>query len=60
MVHGYKAFEKDWTCLDKQYTCPGLFEEEGKLEICRNGIHFCRNLIDCFNYYPFPIAELLK
>lgn len=43
MVHGYKAFEKDWTCLDKQYTCPGLFEEEGKLEICRNGIHFCRN-----------------
>lgn len=29
MVHGYKAFEKDWTCLDKQYTCPGLFEEEG-------------------------------
>jgi hypothetical protein len=62
MVHGYKAFEKDWTCLDKQYTCPGLFEEEGKLEICRNGIHFCRNLIDCFNYYPFSdcrVAEVI-
>ena len=22
MVKGYKVFNSDWTCRDKQYTCP--------------------------------------
>ena len=22
-VRGYKVFNSDWTCRDKQYTCPG-------------------------------------
>lgn len=51
VVEGYKAFNSDWTCLGKQYTCPGVFEEDGKLELCKNGIHFCRSIEDCFHYY---------
>jgi hypothetical protein len=27
IVKGYKVFNSDWTCRDKQYTCPGTFEE---------------------------------
>lgn len=23
IVKGYKVFNSDWTCRDKQYTCPG-------------------------------------
>ena len=50
---GYKVFNSDWTCLGKQYSCPGVFEQEGALELCKNGIHFCKELLNCFNYYDF-------
>lgn len=63
-VKGYKAFESDWTCRGKQYTCPGAFEDcpPGDLKICSKGIHFCEKLIDCFSFYDFSeqtkIAEV--
>ena len=63
MVKGYKVFNSDWTCRDKQYTCPGKFEEEGPLEICGHGMHFCQNIMDCFEYYDFcssyKVAEVV-
>lgn len=62
-IHGYKVFEPDWTCMDKQYTCPGVFEEEGELEICNHGMRFCRNIEDCFRYHSFRanchVAEVI-
>lgn len=51
-VYGYKIFNPDWTCLNKQYTCPGEFKEDVKLTLFGNtGIHFCPDLKDCFVYY---------
>lgn len=62
-VHGYKVFNPDWTCRDKQYVCPGKFEEEGELEICGHGMHFCQTIVDCFRYYNFDshnkVAEVI-
>lgn len=71
VVHGFKVFRPDWTCdptgyNPKQYTCPGKFEEEGELDVCGHGMHFC-NLVftaaDCFNYYSFnsenKVAEVI-
>lgn len=67
-IHGFKVFNPDWTCCPKsgprkQYTCPGKFEEEGKLNICGHGMHFCVNAADCFNYYSFnsdnKVAEVI-
>lgn len=67
-VKGFKVFRPDWTCNptgrnSKQYTCPGKFEEEGKLDVCSHGMHFCQNVADCFNYYPFDssnkVAEVI-
>ena len=66
-IHGFKVFNPDWTCSPngntKQYTCPGKFEEEGKLGICSYGIHFCQTAADCFNYYDFnsnnKVAEVI-
>ena len=61
-MKGYKVFNPDWSCHGKQYSCPGVFEHEGKLELCKNGIHFCKELNDCFNYYDFKsdnkVAEI--
>ena len=62
-VHGFKIFKHDWTCMGKQYTCPGRFIEEGKLEVCGHGMHFCQTANDCFNYYSFDsrnkVAEVI-
>ena len=62
-VKGYKVFNSNWTCRDKQYTCPGTFEENVNLDICNHGMHFCRKAIDCFSYYTFDpsnhVAEVI-
>ena len=67
IVHGFKVFRPDWTCSPngntKQYTCPGKFEEEGELDVCGHGMHFCQTAADCFNYYSFnsenKVAEVI-
>jgi hypothetical protein len=63
IVNGFKVFNKDWTCRDKQYTCPGKFEENGVLEVCGHGMHFCETAANCFNYYNFnsenKVAEVI-
>ena len=28
VVKGYKVFNSDWKCRDKQYACPSKFEED--------------------------------
>ena len=66
-VKGFKVFHSDWTCSPngntKQYTCPGKFEEEGELDVCNHGMHFCQTAADCFNYYSFnpenKVAEVV-
>ena len=62
-VKGYKVFNPDWTCLDKKYTCPGTFRENCDLEVCGQGMHFCKQASNCFNYYSFNhknhVAEVI-
>ena len=50
-VKGFKVFKPDWTCRDKQYTCPGEFKEDVKPMTYSAGMHFCPDLKDCFEYY---------
>ena len=57
VVNGYKVFNSDWTCRDKQYTCPGTFEENVNLDVCYQGMHFCKKAVDCFNYYSFSSSN---
>lgn len=66
-VKGFKVFRSDWTCSPngntKQYACPGKFEEEGEIDVCNHGMHFCQTAADCFNYYSFnsenKVAEVI-
>lgn len=62
-VKGYKVFDSEWQCREKQYTCPGKFEEDVKPMVCGQGMHFCKKAADCFNYYKFDpnnkVAEVI-
>ena len=51
VMKGYKAFNKGMKCRDKQYAEHTVFEEDSA-EICKSGMHFCKNPFDVFDYYP--------
>ncbi len=50
-MKGYKAFKKGLICKGKQYAENTVFEEE-TAEICKSGMHFCKNPLDVLDYYP--------
>ena len=50
-MKGYKAFEKGLICKGKQYAENTVFEED-EAEICKRGMHFCKNPLDVLDYYP--------
>ena len=50
-MKGYKAFKKGMICRGKQYAENTVFEEESA-EICKSGMHFCKNPLDVLEYYP--------
>ena len=50
-MKGYKGFDKDFKCKDKQYSENTTFEEENA-EICACGMHFCESPFGVFEYYP--------
>ena len=50
-MKGYKAFRKGLVCRDKVYKENTVFEEDNA-EICKSGMHFCKNPLDTLDYYP--------
>lgn len=50
-MKGFKAFNKGLICRGKQYAENMVFEEENA-EICKSGMHFCKNPFDTLDYYP--------
>ena len=49
-VAGFKAFNSDLTCRDKQYKEGETFTED-KAIMCTAGMHYCINPLDVFSYY---------
>jgi hypothetical protein len=49
-IKGYKGFDKDLACRNKQYAL-GREEKEDVAELCCKGLHFCENPHDVFKYY---------
>ena len=53
-VANYKAFRLKGDklfCLKKEYREGVKHRVKGEIELCTNGIHYCTNLFDIFNYY---------
>lgn len=56
----YKAFRirgGELYCLSKKYIEGIENLVAGDLELCRNGIHYCTNLFEIFNYYSGKLDE---
>ena len=49
-MKGYKAFNKDMTCRNKQYAENTVYEEP-EAELCSVGMHFCENPFDVLKSY---------
>ena len=56
-IKGYKVFNEDWTCRGFQYEVGKTYKHDGNIELCGSGFHYCRKLIDCFEYYSFNPAN---
>lgn len=64
----YKAFcitkTGKYKCLDKEYKLGKKAFVKGDLILCNNGLHFCTNLFEVFDYYDgtygkdFVVAEI--
>jgi hypothetical protein len=50
-VHGFKAFEKDFTCRGIQYEIGKTYKHKGEVEPCKSGFHFCEKPLDVLGYY---------
>ena len=50
-MKGFKGFDKDLKCRDLQYEVGKEAAVDGDIELCKRGIHFCKNPHDVFNYY---------
>lgn len=62
-IFAYKGFDENFRCRDFQYEVGKEYHITGDLEICKNGFHACKDLMDTFNYYPmgnsrFAIVKL--
>ncbi len=42
---------QDMTCQGMQYKIGSTYHVDGDIALCRNGLHFCKNLSDVMNYY---------
>lgn len=58
-MKGYKAFHSDWTCREKKYRPGATYKEEGYPVLCEQGMHFCPNLLDVFNYYEYSDTKTI-
>lgn len=57
-MKGYKVFNSDWTCRGFQYEVGKTYEINEKPILCEKGFHFCTELKNCFNYYPFCFLKI--
>lgn len=62
-IFAYKGFDENFCCRGFQYEVGKEYHITGDLEICKNGFHACKDLINTFNYYSmgnsrFAIVKL--
>ena len=59
-MKGYKGMTKNMTCRGMQFEVGKTYHVDGKIELCSNGLHFCKKLRDCFNYYSIDSSRYFE
>ena len=57
MIKGYKGFNGNLQCRDRQYSIGEIAVVEGDLHLCENGIHFCENPLNVLGFYSPSTAR---
>jgi hypothetical protein len=52
-IKGYKVTDENMQCRGYQYELNKTYKEDGSIELCEKGFHFCLKPSHCFNYYEF-------
>ena len=50
-MKGFKATDNEGKCRKMLFEVGKTYNQPGDLKICLNGFHFCKNLMDVYNYY---------
>jgi hypothetical protein len=50
-VKGFKGFDKYLKCHDLQYEIGKTTTHDGKISLCKSGLHFCENPLNVLSYY---------
>ena len=50
-IPGYKGFDENMQCRGFQYQEGNTYHEDGNIEACQSGFHFCKYPLDIFKYY---------
>lgn len=58
-MKGYKGFNPNMVCNDKQYAENSTYAED-KAKVCECGFHFCPNPFEVLRYYSFLDYDTLK
>jgi len=51
-IKGFKGFDKNFSCRNKQYAENKIFKENITPSACNNGMHYCPMPLDVLKYYP--------
>lgn len=50
-IPGYKGFDENMQCRGFKYQEGNTYHEDGNIEACQSGFHFCKYPLDVFSYY---------
>ena len=50
-LSGYKGTDENMKCRGLQYEVGKSYHVDGTIKLCHNGLHFCKNLCDVFEFY---------
>ena len=50
-MKGYKGMDEYMKCRGMQYEVGKTYHADGNINVCSNGLHFCKRLKDVFDHY---------
>lgn len=59
-IKGYKGFDRNLQCRGFQYEVGKTYTKNGRIKICKNGFHFCKELYEVNKFYPLTESRVCE